>query len=128
MIVYSVAKFDLILLAGDIETAARRNHKAWILCGQMDKYPTAMAKVRAGARLTIATAPLLGQGVDVPTWHTLFMASPFAGGPRTVQAVGRICRAAPGKSSALVVDFVDARVPALVAARRQRVEALRRVA
>jgi hypothetical protein len=47
MIVYSVAKFDLILLAGDIETAARRNHTAWILCGQIDKYPAAMAKVRA---------------------------------------------------------------------------------
>jgi superfamily II DNA or RNA helicase len=86
----------------------------------------AMADVRGGAQLTIATASLLGEGVDVPDWNLLVLASPFAGGTRTVQAVGRVCRAAPGKSGATVVDLVDCRVPALVAAHRQRESVLGR--
>ncbi len=79
-----------------------------------------MAAIRAGARVTIATAALLGEGVDVPGWDLLVMASPMAGGPRTLQAVGRVCRAAPGKQQALVVDVHDPHVPALVAAAAQR--------
>jgi superfamily II DNA or RNA helicase len=96
---------DPIVLTGNLAKAARE---------------TAMATIRDGATLTIATAAMLGEGIDVPAWDVLFLASPFAGGPRTVQAVGRVCRAAPGKSSALVIDFLDVRVPALVAAHQQR--------
>jgi superfamily II DNA or RNA helicase len=93
-----------------------------VLTGELPKSAreAAMGRVRGGAPLTIATASLLGEGIDVPGWDLLFLASPMAGGPRTLQAVGRVSRAAPGKASALVVDFVDSCVPALVAARRQR--------
>ncbi len=82
-----------------------------------------MEKVRNGARLTIATTHLLGEGVDVPGWDLLFLVSPIAGGPRTLQAIGRVARPASGKASAKVVDFLDAKVPALVSAwhRRQQV-------
>jgi len=76
----------------------------------------AMEKVRAGAQLTIATTHLLGEGVDVPGWNLLFLASPIAGGPRTLQAAGRIARPAPGKSRAVLVDFLDERVSMLKAA------------
>jgi hypothetical protein len=46
--------------------------------------------------------------------------SPIAGGPRTLQAIGRVSRAAPGKQAATVIDFVDADVPALRGAHAQR--------
>jgi superfamily II DNA or RNA helicase len=72
-----------------------------------------MEKVRAGAQLTIATTHLLGEGVDVPGWNLLFLASPIAGGPRTLQAAGRIARPAPGKDRAVLVDFLDEQVPML---------------
>jgi superfamily II DNA or RNA helicase len=79
-----------------------------------------MEAVKAGARLTIATIHLLGEGVDVPGWDLLFLASPIAGGPRTLQAIGRVARPAPGKERAEVVDFVDSQVSALVSAWKQR--------
>jgi len=104
---------DPVVLTGALATSARE---------------TAMETIRDGATLTIATASLLGEGIDVPGWDLLFLASPMAGGPRTLQAVGRVTRAAPGKASALVVDFVDGRVPALVAAHQQRERVLERVA
>ena len=75
-----------------------------------------MAKIRAGARLTIATISLLGEGVDCPLWDLLFLVSPMAGGPRVLQALGRITRSAPGKERALLVEFVDSRVSMLQAA------------
>ena len=67
-----------------------------------------------------ATSSLLGEGIDVPGWDLLLMASPMAGEPRTLQAIGRVSRAAPGKEKATVVDFVDRRVPALVGAHPAR--------
>lgn len=80
----------------------------------------AMNRVRKGARLTIATIHLLGEGVDVPGWDLLFLVSPIAGGPRTLQAVGRVARPAPGKDRATVVDFVDSRIRILTNAARER--------
>jgi superfamily II DNA or RNA helicase len=79
-----------------------------------------MIRVRKGARLTIATTHLLGEGVDVPGWDLLFLVSPIAGGPRTLQAVGRVSRPAPGKRTATVVDFIDCRIPMLANAARGR--------
>jgi superfamily II DNA or RNA helicase len=93
-----------------------------VLTGELSQSEreSAMAQIRSGARLTIATSSLLGEGVDVPGWALLFLATPMAGGPRTLQAIGRVSRAAPGKQRATVVDFVDGEVPALVGAHRQR--------
>jgi superfamily II DNA or RNA helicase len=99
-----------------------------VLTGELGKSArdTAMAGVRQGASLTIATSSLLGEGVDVPGWDLLFLATPMAGGPRTLQAVGRVSRAAPGKDCATVVDFVDTDVPALLSAHALRVRLYRR--
>jgi superfamily II DNA or RNA helicase len=94
-----------------------------ILTGVLTKSErdAAMRAVRAGAQLTIATSSLLGEGVDVPGWDLLFLATPMAGGPRTLQAIGRVSRAAPGKDRAVVIDFVDVNVLALANAHDQRV-------
>jgi superfamily II DNA or RNA helicase len=100
-----LSDLDPVLLTGELSAARRAR---------------AMAKVREGARLTVATVHLMGEGVDVPGWDLLFLASPISGGPRTLQAVGRVARPAPGKTRALVVDFVDSRTPALAAAWRAR--------
>jgi superfamily II DNA or RNA helicase len=100
-----LADLDPTLLHGSLSKSDRMN---------------GMDAIRAGARQTIATTHLLGEGIDVPGWDILFLASPIAGGPRTLQALGRVSRSAPGKDRATVVDFVDSRVPALWAAWKKR--------
>lgn len=97
--------WDPVVLTGDLKKSAREE---------------AMQKIRAGARLTIATVHLLGEGIDVPGWDLLFLVSPFSGGPRTLQAVGRIARPAPGKDKALLIDFVDRNIDILAGAARAR--------
>ena len=96
-----------VLLTGELSTTGRAQ---------------AMKRIRAGARLTIATTHLLGEGVDVPGWNLLFLVCPIAGGPKTLQAMGRVARPAPGKDKAVVVDFVDGGVAMLKAAFRKRQE------
>jgi superfamily II DNA or RNA helicase len=105
------------ILAGEL-----RDLKPVLLIGEMKKSQRekAMTRVRNGTRLTIATIHLLGEGVDVPGWDLLFLVSPIAGGPRTLQAVGRVARPAPGKDRATVVDFVDSRIRMLTNAARSR--------
>ncbi len=63
-----LAQHDPVVLTGDVSNGERE---------------AAMVEIRRGAPLTIATASLLGEGIDVPGWDLLFMASPMAGGPRT---------------------------------------------
>ncbi|MGE3959940.1 MAG: DEAD/DEAH box helicase [Vicinamibacterales bacterium] len=100
-----------------------------VLTGGLSKADRAraMAQVRTGAALTLATTELMGEGVDVPGWDLLFLTTPISGGPRTLQAIGRVTRSAPGKRSATVVDFVDDRVPLLANAFRQRERVYRSV-
>lgn len=80
-----------------------------------------MARVRNGTPVTVATSQLLGEGVDVPGWDALVLACPMAKGPRVVQAVGRVTRAAEGKDRPPVVyDLVDDATPTLLNAWRGR--------
>jgi len=79
-----------------------------------------MKQIRAGAQLTIATTHLLVEGIDVPGWDLLFLVTPISGGPKTLQVAGRVTRPAPGKNKAVIVDFLDSRVPMLKAAFSKR--------
>ena len=54
------------------------------------------------------------------SWDLLVMAKRMAGGPRPLQAVGRVTRSASGKERAVVVDLLNHQVPALVAAHLSR--------
>jgi len=76
--------------------------------------------VRNGARLTIATYSICGVGINVPGWEILLLASPIMGGGKYLQVLGRITRVAPGKDRALLLDFVDKRIPPLVHGFKQR--------
>lgn len=93
-----------------------------VIHGQLPKreQDRRMETIRKGTALTIGTTSFLGEGIDVPAWGILFLASPMAKGSRVIQAKGRIVRARPGKGRALIVDFIDYRMPFLVAAARGR--------
>lgn len=98
------------------------SHKPIVIHGNLTKKERAarMTAVRQGAALTIATFSLMSEGVDVPGWEILFLATPISRGTRVLQSLGRVVRAAAGKVSATVVDIVDVEVPFLANAARGR--------
>lgn len=71
----------------------------------------------------IATDKLLGEGVDLPSLDTLFLASPFKQERIVQQCAGRLSRISQGKTSVTIYDYVDYRIPALsrMFASRQRI-------
>jgi superfamily II DNA or RNA helicase len=61
----------------------------------------------------VCTNQLLGEGFDFPPLNRAFVASPFRAEAKCVQLVGRIQRPAPGKTDAIVYDYVDVNVGVL---------------
>ena len=70
--------------------------------------------------LVVATGPYIGEGFDCPALDTLFLAAPIAFKGRLVQYAGRILRAYPGKGTAEVHDYHDAKTPVLAASLTKR--------
>lgn len=56
----------------------------------------------------MATGQLIGEGVDLPEISNLALATPIKSSSRLIQYVGRALRPAPGKTKAVILDFVDA--------------------
>ncbi len=65
--------------------------------------------------LVVATGPYAGEGFDCPALDTLFLAAPIRWKGRLVQYAGRILRPYPGKETAEVHDYHDARADVLAA-------------
>jgi superfamily II DNA or RNA helicase len=65
--------------------------------------------------LVVATGPYPGEGFDCPALDTLFLAAPVRWRGRLVQYAGRILRPYPGKLTAEVHDYHDARTGVLAA-------------
>jgi len=61
----------------------------------------------------VTTFSLLGEGFDVSKLDRAFIAMPFRAKARVEQLIGRIQRTAPGKTDAVVYDYVDMSVPVL---------------
>lgn len=64
-------------------------------------------------RVLIATYKMLAEGFDYQPSNRLFLTAPFKGRSLIEQACGRIERTFPGKTSAVVFDYVDVRVGVL---------------
>ncbi len=61
--------------------------------------------IREGAGVLLST--VAGEGLDVPPLDRLHMIFPIRQQAATIQIVGRVERAFPGKTSALVIDYHD---------------------
>jgi superfamily II DNA or RNA helicase len=84
---------------------------AAVLHGQLPKRERqeVVAALNAGAlSVAVATGALVGEGYDCPALSALFLATPVSYEGRLIQYLGRVSRSAPGKTDALVYDYVDA--------------------
>ncbi len=73
--------------------------------------------------VVVATGQYLGEGFDCPQMDALFMAAPSSFKGRLVQYVGRVLREHPGKTNALVYDYVDSQIGVLKSMYYRRLKA-----
>jgi superfamily II DNA or RNA helicase len=71
-------------------------------------------------RLAVATASYIGEGFDCPALDTVFLTAPIAFKGPLEQYVGRILRTHPGKETAEVHDYHDARTGVLASSLAKR--------
>jgi superfamily II DNA or RNA helicase len=94
-------------LAAELKSKGLR---AGLLHGGMKKLERddVMQRLEAGRlQILVATSQLLGEGFDRPCFDILFLTTPISWRGRVTQYVGRVCRTAPGKDDALVLDYCD---------------------
>jgi superfamily II DNA or RNA helicase len=77
--------------------------------------------------LVVATAPLVGEGVDLPELDTLVLATPLSFEGRMVQYAGRLHRLVDGKTHVRILDYVDSSNAMLLSMYRNRVKAYRKM-
>ena len=97
---------DARLLTGNLGNGERRRVVEDLAAGKVD--------------VLVATGQLIGEGFDLPTLSSLFLATPIRFDGRVIQYLGRVLRPATGKDRARVFDYVDVKVPVLVASARAR--------
>ncbi len=68
----------------------------------------------------IATGQLIGEGFDLPEISTMFLTTPVKFSGRLIQYIGRALRPSPGKTKAIIFDFVDLLNPVFEASARSR--------
>ena len=71
----------------------------------------------------LATASLIGEGVDIPRLDTLVLAMPISFKGRMVQYAGRLHRKWPGKKDVVIYDYLDKCSGLTVSMYRKRLQA-----
>ncbi len=99
----------------------QRGVKAELLTGTVKKErrTALLAGARAGEVPVLVATTLADEGLDVPALARVFLTYPSRARGRTLQRLGRLMRTHPGKTDAVLFDFVDRKVPVL---RRHHVE------
>jgi len=69
--------------------------------------------IKGETTVLVCTNQLLGEGFDFAPLNRAFIASPFRFEGKCEQVIGRIQRVAPGKTDAIVYDYVDADIGVL---------------
>jgi superfamily II DNA or RNA helicase len=75
----------------------------------------------------LATGSFIGEGFDLPELDTLIIAMPVSFKGRMIQYAGRLHRASPGKSDAVIYDYLDTSSALTVSMFRKRVVAYRKM-
>jgi superfamily II DNA or RNA helicase len=101
---------------------ADRPGEAEVVTGSMSKKKrdAAMERTKSGEARILFSTKLADEGLDLPDLNALVLLTPSRNGGRTVQRVGRVLRAVPGKPQPVVVDMVDPHVGILWSQARSR--------
>lgn len=127
-------KEKILLLSGRVEHAealayslAKRGYVAATLHGQLSssRHKEEMARLK-WANVVSATGSLIGEGFDLPSLTALFVVTPFKWSGRLLQYVGRVLRPAPGKTRAIVYDYIDFDEPVFFNQGRARIKTYRK--
>lgn len=114
---HSLNQLAVVRLDGDLSIKERRLALERIRETQSQGVPV----------LLVATAPLIGEGFDLPELDTLVLATPLSFEGRMVQYAGRLHRLAEGKTHVRIVDYVDSSNAMLLKMYRNRVRAYRKM-
>ncbi len=109
-------EIEPLILQGGLTTTQRR-----AVMEQLDELSAGDGVVLLG------TAPLVGEGFDVPALDTLFLAAPISFDGLLVQCAGRVVRPSPGKTLAEVHDYHDVGSPVLAASLTRRMKGYRKL-
>ena len=90
------------------------------LLGKKDRKAAMSALRDKSKRHVISTFGLFSTGIDIPHLDTLYICAPIRSEVKLRQSAGRLMRRSDGKTSALIVDFIDVRVELLKNQARQR--------
>ena len=133
------------LIAEQVASEARAGHLCLVLSGRIDHCETMagllrargvqaelltglvkkerraklLAQARVGRLAVLVATTLADEGLDLPVLSRVFLIYPSRARGRTLQRLGRLMRTHPGKTEAVLFDFVDRKVPVL---RRHHVE------
>lgn len=101
----------VLSLHGRLPSPQRRQLRERIAALDADRHPFVL----------VAIDKIAGEGVDLPSWNTLFLAVPISFKGRVIQQVGRVTRGGDAAEDAAVVhDFRDAAVPMLERMHKRR--------
>ncbi|MBI3055825.1 MAG: DEAD/DEAH box helicase, partial [Betaproteobacteria bacterium] len=108
--------------------------KGFVLIGGMGKKARAAALEQIKTALDtktrpyiLATGSFIGEGFDFPALDTLIIAMPVSFKGRMIQYAGRLHRACPGKTDAIIYDYLDASSALTVSMFRKRLVAYRKM-
>lgn len=108
--------------------------KGFVLTGNMGKKARAAvldeidSAPEAGIKpYVLATGSFIGEGFDLPSLDTLIIAMPVSFKGKLIQYAGRLHRASPGKSNAIIYDYLDASSALTVSMFRKRIAAYRKM-
>jgi superfamily II DNA or RNA helicase len=91
--------------------------QAEVLTGDTKDREAVISRIR---KYLIATSQLIGEGFDLPAISSIFLATPVKYHGRLIQYIGRALRPAPGKTRAMIFDFVDCLNPVFLASAKSR--------
>lgn len=90
---YLKERFETIVISGEDSERSRKSKLEQIEMGHF--------------QIVLSTGQFLGEGIDIPNFHCLFLVYPFAFEGKLVQYIGRVHRS---KNVPLIVDYRDEQV------------------
>lgn len=66
-----------------------------------------LTEFKTGRRIKLIASRIFSEGVDIPCLEVLIIASGGRSDVKVIQSLGRVLRPFPGKSKAVLVDFMD---------------------